>query len=110
MMPRRAGLLSIGDELVLGTSLDTNSRAIALALRDVGVEVVEHRTVADDLDAIVEAMRAMASRHDVLVSTGGLGPTDDDLTRDALNVVLDDGAPQVEPAGDAPARVYTGAP
>ncbi len=101
MMPRRAGLLSIGDELVLGTSLDTNSRAIALALRDVGVEVVEHRTVADDLDAIVEAMRAMASRHDVLVSTGGLGPTDDDLTRDALNVVLDDGAPQVE---DADAR------
>ena len=101
MMPLRAALLSVGDELVLGTSLDTNSRAIALALRDAGVEVAEHRTVADDLDAIVEAMRALAARHDVLVSTGGLGPTDDDLTRDALNVILDDGAPQVE---DAQAR------
>ena len=94
----RAAILSIGDELVLGTTLDTNSRTLSSALREAGLDVVEHRTVADDRAAIAAAIRALASTVDVVISTGGLGPTDDDLTRDALNDLTDAGAPQVEDA------------
>lgn len=96
MTAPRAAILSVGDELVLGTTLDTNSRTVSLALRDIGFDVVEHRTVADDRVAIADALRALAARGQVVVSTGGLGPTDDDLTRDALNDLVDGGAPQVE--------------
>jgi nicotinamide-nucleotide amidase len=96
MNPPRAAILSVGDELVLGTALDTNSRTLSAALRDAGLEVVEHRTVRDELGAIESAMRELAARSDVLVSTGGLGPTDDDLTRPALNAIVDGGAPMVE--------------
>ena len=94
----RAAILSVGDELVLGTTLDTNSRTLSSALREAGLDVVEHRTVADDRAAIAAAIRALASTVDVVISTGGLGPTDDDLTRDALNDLTDAGAPQVEDA------------
>ena len=92
----RAAILSVGDELVLGTTLDTNSRTLSAALREAGLDVVEHRTVADDRAAIAAAMRALALSVDVVISTGGLGPTDDDLTRDALNDLTDAGGPQVE--------------
>jgi|688.fasta_scaffold40011_3 nicotinamide-nucleotide amidase len=92
----RAAVLSIGDELVLGTTLDTNGRTVSEALREAGLDVVEHRTVRDDRAAIAAAMRDLAASCDVLVSTGGLGPTDDDLTRDALNDLCDGGAPMVE--------------
>jgi nicotinamide-nucleotide amidase len=93
-----ACILSIGDELVLGTTLDTNGRTVSIALREAGIDVIEHRTVRDDRAAIVDAFRALASHGSVIISTGGLGPTDDDLTRDALNQIIDDDAPQVEDA------------
>ena len=96
--PPTACILSIGDELVLGTTLDTNGRTVSIALREAGIDVIEHRTVRDDRAAIVDAFRALASHGSVIISTGGLGPTDDDLTRDALNQIIDDDAPQVEDA------------
>ena len=96
MKPPRAAILSVGDELVLGTALDTNSRTLSSALRDAGLEVAEHRTVRDELGAIEAAIRALAAGCDVLVCTGGLGPTDDDLTRAALNAIVDGGRPMVE--------------
>lgn len=93
-----AAILGVGDELVLGTTLDTNSQWVARALRDAGYAAAQHRTVSDDLDAIARALRELSAEHDLVVVTGGLGPTDDDLTRDALNLVLDDGAPMLEDA------------
>lgn len=96
MSAPRAAVLSVGDELVLGTTLDTNSRTVSIALRDAGFDVVEHRTVADDRAAIETALRSLAAHASVIISTGGLGPTDDDLTRDALNEITDGGAAQVE--------------
>lgn len=96
--PPTACILSIGDELVLGTTLDTNGRTVSIALREAGIDVIEHRTVRDDRAAIVDAFLALASHGSVIISTGGLGPTDDDLTRDALNQIIDDDAPQVEDA------------
>ncbi|MEY4810974.1 MAG: hypothetical protein RI986_1312, partial [Planctomycetota bacterium] len=96
--PPTACILSIGDELVLGTTLDTNGRVLSIALREAGLDVIEHRTVRDDRAAIVDALQSLAGIASVIISTGGLGPTDDDLTRDALNQIIDHNAAQVEDA------------
>lgn len=81
---RTAAVLSIGDELTLGQALDTNTQWIAEALTSAGVAVVEHATIDDDLDRIAGAFERLARRVDLIVATGGLGPTADDLTRHAL--------------------------
>ncbi len=87
---RAAGVLAVGDELLTGQTLDSNSRWLAHRLGELGLRVVEHATVGDDAAAIAEAVRRLASRSDLVVLTGGLGPTADDLTRDALSVLTDD--------------------
>ncbi|MEQ8850252.1 MAG: competence/damage-inducible protein A [Phycisphaerales bacterium] len=95
---RTATILAIGDELTLGQTLDTNSRLISQRLSELGVMVIEHATVEDDLNRIVSTLTRLANESDLLVVTGGLGPTADDLTRDALaramgdTLVPDDGA------------------
>lgn len=89
----QAAILSIGDELTLGENLNTNSQWLAHELGRYGVMTVEHRTVDDDRARIAIAARELAERCDVLIVTGGLGPTDDDLTRDALNDVTAAGKP-----------------
>ncbi|MBL9125775.1 MAG: CinA family nicotinamide mononucleotide deamidase-related protein, partial [Planctomycetaceae bacterium] len=77
-------VISIGDELTSGQRLDTNSQWLSTRLTELGVRVRYHTTVADDLGANVQVFRAAADRADVVVATGGLGPTADDLTREAL--------------------------
>ncbi len=84
----QAAILSIGDELALGERLNTNSQWLAEALAARSIITVEHRTVADDRPLIAGAIAQMAQGVDVLVITGGLGPTADDLTRHALADVM----------------------
>jgi nicotinamide-nucleotide amidase len=79
-----AEVIAIGDELTSGQRLDTNSRWMAAELGVLGIPVGFHTTVPDTLEAGVEAFRAAAARADIVVVTGGLGPTADDLTRDVL--------------------------
>lgn len=79
-----AVLLSIGDELALGQTVDTNAAWLAARLARLGIPCKEHRTVPDGLDTIAQAIRQCAAIADLLIITGGLGPTDDDLTRPAL--------------------------
>ncbi|GAB5404257.1 MAG: molybdopterin-binding protein [Aureliella sp.] len=79
-----AEVISIGDELTSGQRLDTNSQWLSRELAELGVKVVQHSTVADDLARNVSALRAAANGADVVVITGGLGPTQDDLTRQAM--------------------------
>lgn len=79
-----AEVISIGDELTSGQRLDTNSRWVSEKLGEIGVRVLYHTTVADDLDANVRVFREAIDRADIVVATGGLGPTADDLTRDVL--------------------------
>lgn len=79
-----AEIISIGSELTTGAKLDTNSQWLSLELSAVGIPVHFHVTVADSLDANVDALRAAANRSDIVLITGGLGPTLDDLTREAL--------------------------
>jgi len=76
-------LLAIGTELLLGQLLDTNTPYVAAGLADVGVNVFGAHTVGDNKDRIVAAMRAALERADGVISTGGLGPTVDDMTREA---------------------------
>ena len=79
--------IAIGDELVSGQRLDTNSRWISAELGVLGIPVTFHTTVADTLEAGIDAFRIACMRADVVIATGGLGPTADDLTRDVLAVV-----------------------
>lgn len=81
-------ILSIGDELVLGQTVDTNSAWLSTQLAAVGCDILAHLTVPDAQHAIEQAMRQAVGRCDVLVVTGGLGPTEDDLTRQALAALL----------------------
>lgn len=84
----RAAILSIGDELTLGQNIDTNSPWIAAQLAERSVLTIEQRTVADDRVAIAAAVADLSRRVELLIITGGLGPTEDDLTREALGDVL----------------------
>ncbi len=80
----KAEVISIGDEMTNGQRLDTNSQWLSQQLAEIGVTTVRHTTAADDLDANIEVFASAAQRADVVISTGGLGPTLDDLTREAL--------------------------
>lgn len=84
----RAAVLSVGSELLLGDLTDSNATWISARLRDRGVTVVHHVAVADDVAAIVDALRWLAGRADLVIVGGGLGPTSDDLTRDAVAAAL----------------------
>jgi nicotinamide-nucleotide amidase len=81
-------ILSIGDELVLGQTVDTNSAWISVRLASIGIRVIQHVTVADQLDSISAAIMAAATRCDLLIISGGLGPTADDVTRQALGAAM----------------------
>ena len=80
----QAEVIAIGDELTSGQRLDTNSQWLSQQLGDIGIRTLFHTTVADDLEANREAFRQAAKRVDVIICTGGLGPTADDLTRQAI--------------------------
>ncbi|MFN4258051.1 MAG: competence/damage-inducible protein A [Gemmataceae bacterium] len=80
----KAEIISIGSELTSGQNLDTNSQWLSRRLAELGIAVGWHTTLADDLDDNIEAFRLAARRAGLVLSTGGLGPTQDDLTRQAL--------------------------
>lgn len=84
MTHMKAEILSIGSELTSGQSLDTNSQWLSLRLAEMGIPVGWHTTVADDLEDNVAAFRSAAGRAGLVIATGGLGPTQDDLTRETL--------------------------
>src|SRR5437867_10820338 len=77
-------IISIGSELTSGQNLDTNCQWLSRRLAEIGIPVGWHTTVADDLDDNVAALRLATQRAALVLVTGGLGPTQDDLTREAL--------------------------
>lgn len=86
----RAIILSIGDELTTGQCLDTNSQWLSTELGKVGVTVAAHLTVADDVNEIARAIRFARESVTVIIISGGLGPTADDLTREAVASAIDE--------------------
>jgi nicotinamide-nucleotide amidase len=82
-------IVSIGSELTTGQNLDTNSQWLSLRLAEMGISVGWHTTIADDLADNIDAFRIASQRAQLVVATGGLGPTLDDLTREVLAKVAD---------------------
>lgn len=80
----RAEIVAIGSELLLGQHLDTNSAWIAERLAANGIDCTHHVTVGDNVGRIAETLRLALSRADAVICTGGLGPTQDDVTREAI--------------------------
>ncbi len=83
-------IVAVGTELLLGQITDTHSATMARILAECGIGCRHRQTVGDNLERIVEVLRQALSRADVVVCIGGLGPTADDLTRDAIALALDD--------------------
>jgi nicotinamide-nucleotide amidase len=83
-----AEIIAIGTEITSGAKLDTNSQWLSQQLSDLGIPTGYHTSIADDLDANVACLRIAVERADVVIVSGGLGPTLDDLTRSALAALI----------------------
>ncbi|MCK4887801.1 MAG: competence/damage-inducible protein A [Planctomycetes bacterium] len=81
---KTASIISIGNEILSGLTVDTNSAWLSQQLFSIGVPTTSHHTVGDDLDLIVDYLKLAQKESDIVLVTGGLGPTDDDLTRQAF--------------------------
>jgi nicotinamide-nucleotide amidase len=93
----KAELLSIGTELLLGQIVDTNANYLAGRLALLGIDCLHMQTVGDNLGRAKQAFERALGRSDLVVATGGLGPTEDDLTREAIAAALGE-TPEVDPA------------
>jgi nicotinamide-nucleotide amidase len=80
----RAEIVSVGSELLLGQIVDTNAAFIARQLAALGVDLFQKTTVGDNLSRVAAALEAALGRAEVVITTGGLGPTEDDVTREAV--------------------------
>lgn len=87
-MSTEVELVTIGDELLLGFTVDTNGAFLAQQLAELGIAVARRTSVGDEMGAIVGAIRESLERTGAVITTGGLGPTTDDLTRDAVAAVF----------------------
>lgn len=88
-MRNEVELVTIGDELLLGFTVDTNSVVLSQALAAAGISVRRRTAVGDDVAAIVAALREALDRTGCVITTGGLGPTSDDVTREAVAAAFD---------------------
>ena len=80
----KAGIFLVGTELLNGATIDTNSIYIAEELNKYGIEIEFKMTVRDVMDEIVKALKYAKKNVDLVILTGGLGPTDDDITKEAM--------------------------
>ena len=92
----KAEIISIGTEILLGEIVDTNSQYIAARLPALGIDLYFKHTVGDNLGRLTDTLRAAWERNDLVIATGGLGPTEDDLTREGIAALLGEEA-RVDP-------------
>lgn len=83
----KAAICTIGDEILIGQVLDTNSQAISKSLESIGVRTETMLSVGDDTDEIISGLRSLLNKHDIVIATGGLGPTKDDITKKSLAAI-----------------------
>lgn len=81
-------ILSVGTEILLGDILNTNSKYLSVQLAKLGISVLRHTTVGDNPERLAAALRTALERSDIVIATGGLGPTADDITRDVCCEVM----------------------
>lgn len=79
-----ASICTIGDEILIGQVIDTNSSHIAESLNSLGIKVAHMQSIGDDHDAIIRRLETELTEHEIVIVTGGLGPTKDDITKKAL--------------------------
>lgn len=101
----KAEILSIGTEILLGEIIDTNAAYIASRLPAIGIDLYYKSVVGDNFDRLRETIQRAWDRSDVVICTGGLGPTEDDLTREAICAVLGE-EPHVDAALEADLRAF----
>lgn len=92
----KAEILAVGTEILLGEIVDTNSAYIASRLPALGIDLYFKHTVGDNLGRITEVLSRAVEHNDLVITTGGLGPTEDDLTREAICAVVNE-APSIDP-------------
>src|SRR3954469_4146731 len=92
-----AEIITIGDEILIGQIVDTNSAWMAAKLNDIGIRIKQISSVSDDKQHILTALAEAARRADIILITGGLGPTKDDITKNTLAEYF--GVGMVENAG-----------
>jgi nicotinamide-nucleotide amidase len=85
-----AEIVSVGTELLLGQIADTNAQHLGQLLPQLGVAHVHRQTVGDNLERLTDSLRLALNRADIVITIGGLGPTEDDLTREAIAAALDE--------------------
>ena len=86
----KAVLITIGDEILSGNTVDTNSNFIATELKNIGIKVTQILTISDEIETIKEALKVAFETGDLVITTGGLGPTRDDKTKKALAEFFND--------------------
>jgi nicotinamide-nucleotide amidase len=101
----RAEILSIGTELLLGHISDTNATYLAQQLATLGIDLFFVSQVGDNLERLTETLARARARADVVITTGGLGPTEDDVTREAISAALGE-TPTVDPTLEAELRAF----
>jgi nicotinamide-nucleotide amidase len=101
----KAEILSIGTEILLGEIVDTNAAFIASRLPSLGIDIYFKAVVGDNLDRLIETIGRARERSDLVICTGGLGPTEDDLTREAISAVVGE-TPSVDPGLEAALRGF----
>lgn len=101
----KSEIISVGTELLLGEIVDTNAAYLSQRMAEIGVDVHQRQTVGDNLQRLTAAIETALGRADVVILIGGLGPTDDDLTREAISVAT--GRPLVRvPASEQRLREF----
>lgn len=104
----KAEIISVGTELLLGQIVNTNAQYLSQRLAELGIDVYYQTVVGDNVNRLLESIRIARSRADVLVFTGGLGPTADDVTRDAVAAYLGRGMTVHEPTMEKLETLFAG--
>src|SRR5688500_10757557 len=101
----KAEIIAIGTEILLGEIIDTNSAHLARELPELGIDLNYKTVVGDNIGRIVETFQRAWGRSDLIITTGGLGPTEDDMTREGIAQLLGE-EPRVDPALEARLRAF----
>jgi nicotinamide-nucleotide amidase len=101
----KAEIIAIGTEILLGEIVDTNSAHIAQQLPELGIDLFYKTVVGDNIGRIQETFERAWNRSDLVITTGGLGPTDDDMTREGIAAVLGE-TPSVDPELERTLRAF----
>lgn len=102
----KCSIITIGDEILIGQIVDTNSSWLAAQLNQLGIDVIEMRSVGDDLEVMISTLKAALDQSDLVLVTGGLGPTKDDITKAAICKLYDVGLTFSETTRDHITAIY----